>query len=104
MKIKVKPEGRKDAYIPDKQSLISWLSRSGIKEAHHFFAGSMLIGAKWDIESVIELVENGEVVAILIHDAKKHNLGHALAVVSDNKLNIVDIGDITEDDLNIQEL
>lgn len=104
MKIKVKPEGRDGMYLPDIDSLVEWIKSKKFKYIHHAYAGgSMIIGADWNPEDAIERIRAGERVAILTKEVAGSNMGHAIAVVHKNKLNILDVGPITKDNLIVEK-
>ena len=101
MKIIAKPEGREDLWIPEKQSLIEYIKSLGLTKIHHFTGGScMVIGADHSLESVIEDISKTDIICIMTD--KRHNLGHSLALVIDNKLECYDIGEIKKDNLIIE--
>lgn len=101
MKIKVSAEGRENIYIPDKDSLKDWVVAQNFETIHHAFAGKrMIIGADWNVKDVLDLIDKGERVALLTKECLRNNMNHALAVVHNNELNILDIGDV-EDSIEI---
>jgi hypothetical protein len=101
MKIKCIPEGRKDIYVPDKESLKQWIKSKDFKQIHNFKTGGMMIGADHDVDSVLEDIDNSERLALVIGKQAGQNFGHSLAIVQNNRLELYDIGKITEDDLEI---
>jgi len=102
MKIKVTPEGREDIYIPDNESLKEWIKFKGFKQIHNFIPGGMMfIGADHSVESVLEDIDNAERVALVTGKHSGQNIGHELAIIRNNKLEVYDIGKITKDDLEI---
>lgn len=102
MKIKVKPEGRLDIYIPEKKSLIQWIKFKKIKLIHNFIPSpGILIGADHNVKSVIEDINNGDRIAILLKDQRMNNMGHALAIIKNEKLEMYDIGEVKDSDLEI---
>ena len=95
--IKVTPEGRDGIWLPDKDSLIDFLLEYKDDQIHNFIPSSMVImGADWSKESVIDYVRKSERLAILTGDSMRHNMNHALAAISDNKLYMFDIGDVSD--------
>lgn len=104
MKIKVTKEGREGVYIVDKKEITNYLENSGFEMIHNFPQpkGMMFIGADHSLESVIQDINKAERIAIMTGSAKANNMDHALAVIIDNKLEMFDIGDITEKDLIIK--
>lgn len=103
MKIKVKLEGRKNIYIPDKRSLKSWLRLNKFKTIHNFVAtGAMVIGADHEIDSVLKDIDKADRVALLLGEHYKQNFGHALALIINNKLEMYDVGQLTTDDLEVE--
>ncbi len=105
MKIKVKPEGRPEIYLPDRESLKKWIKSKKFKEIHNFISSDtpMIIGADHDVESVLKDIDIAERVAVLIGEAKKGNFNHALACIINNYLEMYDIGEVTEKDLEVED-
>ena len=106
MKIKVKPEGREGVWVVEWEaeinSLIDFIRAYPSKEIHNFIPnGSLMLGADWSKKSVIDEIKKAERVAILTGDSRRHNMNHALSVISNNELYIFDIGKITESDLEV---
>lgn len=102
MRIKVKPEGRKGIWIPEKESLKQFIVDKKIEKIHNFVGSSpMIIGADHDQKSVLEDIDNAERLGILTGGAQANNLGHALSLITNNEMEMYDIGRITEDDLEI---
>ncbi len=103
MKIKVIPEGREGVYIPDKESLKAWIREKGWEEIHNFIPTSgMFVGADHSTESVLEDIDTAERVALVLENAGSMNLGHALSIIKNNKLEVYNIGKITSEDLEIE--
>ena len=104
MKIKVKPEGRKGIYIPDKDSLKEWIIDKGFKEIHNFVnpGSGMFIGADHDVKSVLDDITEADRIGLVLDEAGSMNMGHALSIIKDNHLDVFDIGKITEDDLDVK--
>lgn len=102
LKIKVKPEGREDIYIPEKESLKAWIKSKGFKQIHNFIPGGMMfIGADHSVESVLEDIDKGERVALVTGQHSGANIGHELAIIYNNKLEVYDIGKITKEDIEL---
>ena len=100
MKIKCKVEGRQDIYIPDKDSLIDFIKDKKLKKIHNFLpAGGMMLGADHDVKSVIVDIKKAERLAIFTDSSA--NMGHSLALITNNRLECYDIGKITKKDLII---
>lgn len=99
MKIKATPEGRPNIWIPEKESLKEYIKAQNWEGIHHFYGDNpmVLIGADHDVESVLEDIDNAERVAIFTDDS---NVGHSLAVILNNRLNMFDIGKLTEEMLD----
>lgn len=94
MSVRVTPEGRDGVWVPDLDDLVSWLS-VGDEPVHCFIDTPVaFLGADWEREAVVADVQAAERVALLTGDAKRQNLGHALAVIRDDKLRMFDIGDV----------
>jgi hypothetical protein len=103
MKIKVTKEGREGIFIPEKESLIAWIKEQKFEQIHNFIpTANMMLGADHDVESVIKDIEKSDRLAILTGDAQANNLGHALSLIFENKMEMYDIGKITEEDLDIK--
>jgi len=99
MDIRVTPEGRDGVWIPESDDVISFIWSLEFDSIHNYNPNprsSILIGADWSKESVVEKVENAERLAVLTGEAKEGNMNHALAVIQNNELSIFDIGDVTE--------
>lgn len=97
MKIRVKNEGRPGIFIPVKEDLIGYIFENKFQSIHHAFVGNgIIIGADWSSDYVIALISSAERIALLSGDACKNNMGHSLAVIKNNELNILDIGEITD--------
>ena len=100
-RIAVTPEGREGVYLPDRKSLKAWIVDKGFEYIHNYIAGPFVIGADHDPASVLDDIDSGERVAILTEDAARRNFGHALAIIRDNRLEMYDVGIVTEDDLEV---
>jgi hypothetical protein len=104
VKIDVEPEGREGMWLPDRASLKEWLAAQNFEAIHNFIAsGPMMLGADHDPSDVLRDIDAGERVAILTGDAQKANLSHALAIILDNKLNMYDVGPISDEDLKTSD-
>ena len=104
MKLKVKPEGRENIFLVSKGDITDWLKSKKLKHIHNYIPSSlMVLGADHEIKSVLEDIKTAERIAILIGEAQSNNLGHALAIIRNNKLYMFDIGKITLRDLKISE-
>lgn len=100
MKIKVKPEGREGVWLPEKESLKQFLVDKKIDPIHNFVpSGMMFIGADHDQKSVLEDIDKADSLAILTGKAQGQNIGHALSLITGEKMEMYDIGEITEEDL-----
>lgn len=99
MKLKVKPEGRPDVYLPEKESLKDFIKSRKLEKIHNFIpSGMMMIGADHDVEGVLDDIDKADRLAVFTSDA---NMGHSLALISNNKLECYDIGKISLSDLEI---
>lgn len=100
MKLKVKPEGRENIYIPDKESLKEFITFKKLKKIHNFITASFgVIGADHDVKSVLEDIDKAERLAVFTDQTM--NFGHSLALIIDNKLNAFDIGKISKEELEL---
>lgn len=100
--IKVTPEGRDGLWIADKDSVVEFLDGYEHDEIHNLMpAGVVQLGADWEKVKVIEKVKDAERIAIATGSSYRSNLRHALAVIVDNELLLFDIGEITEDGLEM---
>lgn len=106
MKILVIPEGRDDIWVPDPDSLIAWIKEQNLDYIHNFITElpGMFIGADHELDNVIDDIQNGERLALTTGDVWKSNMKHALSIVKDNKLQLYDIGEITESDLVLEHV
>lgn len=104
MKLKVKPEGREGVYLVEKSDLTNWIKDKDFVKIHNFVGGGFaLIGADHDVDSVLSDIASAERLAILTGAAARGNMNHHLAVIRNNKLEMFDIGKITEEDLEISK-
>ncbi len=100
MKLKVKPEGRKGIYIPEKESLKEFIKERKLETIHNFIpTGMMMLGADHAVGSVLEDIAEADRLAIFTDSSA--NMGHSLALITKEKLECYDIGDITEEELEI---
>lgn len=97
MKINVIPEGRENIWIPEQESLKAFILSKNFETIHNFKGGSILMGANHEVKSVLDDIDNCERSAIFT-DAKA-NMGHSLALIINNSLEMYDIGKITLDDI-----
>lgn len=109
LRIKVSPEGREGVWLADRDSLAEWIAGQEFESIHNFGAiGAMAIGADHDPESVLDDIMKADRVAVLTGDSQRGNMGHALALIMPEghnelpeRLEMYDIGPITEHDLEI---
>lgn len=102
MKLKVTKEGREDIFLVKKDDLIAWMKAKKFDQVHNFVQGGpAIIGADHDIESVLEDIEKAERLAVLVGSAQSNNMGHAVALIISNRLEMYDVGPITTEDLDI---
>lgn len=100
MKIKVTEEGRKGIYIPEKESLKKFILEKGYQLIHNFIpTGMMMLGADHDVNSVLEDIDLADRLAIFTDPSA--NMGHSLALITQEKLECYDIGKITSEDIQI---
>lgn len=103
-KIKVTPEGRPDVWLPDRASLKEWILSKDLKRIHNFVTSvpTMVLGADHDVDSVLDDIDQADRLAVLVGDARRQNMNHALAVIMPGeRLELFDIGEVTEDDLEV---
>lgn len=100
MKLRVKPEGRENLWIPiDNENLKQFIESRNLDAIHNFRAGQIIIGADHEVDSVLEDIDRAERICIFTDE--KENLGHSLALIINNRLECYNIGKITFD--NIEE-
>lgn len=101
MKIKVKPEGRKDIWIPtSKSNLKKWIRSKKFAQIHNFIPSELfMIGADHSVESVLKDIDKADRFAVFTDISA--NMGHSLALIHNEKLECYDIGKLTENDLEI---
>lgn len=110
-RIIVTPEGRDGLWLADRASLKAWIVAQGFDQIHNFCSsGPMVVGADHSVESVLTDIDAADRVAVLTGDAKRGNLGHALALVVPDgyhglpeRLEMYDLGDITVADLDVRD-
>ena len=96
-KIKATKEGRPNIWIPDKGSLKAFIKAKKLKKIHNFIpTGPMMIGADHDVKSVLKDIDRAERCAIFTDSS---NMGHSLALISNNRLECYDIGKIRINDI-----
>lgn len=100
--VQAEPEPRAGVWIPDREQLVEWL-RTLPGPIHCFVGaggGAVLVGADWDVDSVVEQVVKAERVALLTGDARAGNVGHGLAVIvsvgDDEHLQMFDVGPVDD--------
>ena len=102
MKIKATREGRVGIYIPEKDSLKAWIKAKKCKVIHNFMPSyNIILGADHAVKSVLEDIENADRLAICTKESGSANMGHELAVIKGEKLELFDIGAITDNDLQL---
>lgn len=102
MKIDVTPEGREGVWLPDAESLKEWIAAQEFAAIHNMIpTGSMMLGADHDVAGVLEDIDRADRLGILTGESQKGNFGHALAIITDNKMEMYDIGPVSEDDLEV---
>jgi hypothetical protein len=98
-KIKVTEEGRPNIYIPEKESLIEYIKSLKVKDIHNFIpSGMVILGADHSVKSVIDDINRSDRLGLFTDDS---NMGHSLAVITNNRLECFDIGKISINDLII---
>lgn len=101
-KLKVKPEGRENIYIATADNLKKWIMSKKFKAIHNIIpSSSMMIGADHEVTEVLRDIDRADRIGILIESAARNNMNHSLVLVTNNKLEMYDIGEITEEDLII---
>ena len=97
MKLKVTAEGRKNIWLPEKESLKEFIKSRNLEAIHNFRGGSsLIIGADHDVESVLEDIDRAERLAVFTDNS---NMGHSMALIIQNMVECYDIGKVTEEDL-----
>ena len=104
-KIKVEPEGREGVYTCKKEDIVEWLKKNNMDMIHNYGGNSapFMIGADWGKSQVIAEINRSSRIGILTGSALSNNLRHGLSVITGDKLEMFDIGEITDDDLDIKE-
>lgn len=98
-KIKATKEGRKNVWLPDKDSLKEFIRSRKMKMIHNLSqSGMLLLGADHDVKSVLEDIDNADRLTIFTNPLT--NMGHSLAIIRKNTLDCYDIGKISESDIN----
>lgn len=101
MKIPAQNEGREGIYTVNASDVIAWLKDYPEEPIHNSICcGSVILGADWDKQAVIDYLADAERVAVMTGQAKSSNVGHSLAVIKNNELYVFDV-DISEKDLTI---
>lgn len=108
LKIKCSPEGRIGIYIPDKESLKSYIKSLGKEDIHCFFPGRIMLGADWSLDAVLNEVDKATRIGLCLEESGADNIGHVLSLIvplkdGSERLQIYDIGEITKDDLSISK-
>lgn len=103
VKLKVTPDGREGIWLIEKENIIDFLNQYLNDQIHNFLGSgsTMVIGADWDKTEVIAKINQSDKIAILTGESLKSNLNHALSVIANNKLYMFDIGEIKEENLQI---
>ena len=58
MKIKCRPEGRENLYIPEKESLKEFIRSKKFKRIHNFvLSGNLILGANYSIKEVFRKID-----------------------------------------------
>lgn len=107
VKVKVKPEGREGIYLATPAQACKFIDQLGYKHIHNFLANddsSMIIGADWSVKSVKELLNKKGVRIAFITSNEGVFANHRLVVVDGYDRNIFDIGEITDEDFEINPL
>lgn len=108
VKIKCKPEGRPDMWIPEKESLIEFIKDRKLEYIHHFNKprGNFILGCDYREVDVIADINRASRLAIFTTPTA--NMGHSLALVfgdydkgEQEKLECYDIGSLEIDNLEI---
>jgi len=100
-KIKVKPEGREDIWIPEKESLKKYIRAKRFTSIHNIIPdGNIMFGADHEVNSVFRDIDRADEIAIFTD--KSFNDGHSLALIYKNRLEIYDIGEIKKKVLDMR--
>ena len=101
--IKVTKEGREGVFLVTKEEITKYIVENNLDNIHNFRGGGMMmIGCDCSQDSVLEQIANSDRIGLLTGDALANNLGHSLAVIIGNNLQMFDIGDVS-DKLEINE-
>lgn len=105
MKCRVVSEGRPDVWLVEKDDLKAFITSRELEVVHNFKANPLLmLGADHSVAGVMKDIDRADSVALLTGEAKRGNMGHALSMILNNELELFDIGDLTEEDLDPQEV
>jgi hypothetical protein len=100
-KIKAKAEGRENIWIPEKESLKAWIKNKKFEQIHNFIpSGNIILGADHSVESVLKDIDNADRIAVFTNGVG--NMGHALSIIKDEKLECYDIGELNDKDILTQ--
>lgn len=98
MKIKVRPEGRENIYLPEKKSLLKFVKICCRKSIHNYLpCENLMLGADHNKNIVLNNIKEADRLAIFTDPYM--NIGHSLALIKNEKLSCYDIGKITKNDL-----
>jgi len=89
-------------YIPEKKSLKDYIKSLKMEMIHNTIpSGSMMIGANHDLKSVLKDIDVADRIAIFTDTHA--NMGHSMAIITDEELGCYDIGEIKVEDLEIRK-
>jgi hypothetical protein len=101
-KIAVVSEGRADVWLADADSLKAWITAQGWEKIHNMIpTGPMVLGADHDVADVLTDIDRADRIGILTGDAQRGNMAHALSLITGDRMEMYDIGPVTEDDLEV---
>jgi len=103
-KIKVTPEGRNGVWIIDKKEAVKIINSQKDEMIHNIISAEIgVIGADWSKKSAIKIIKKSAKLAITTGESLNKNFRHSLAVVANDTLYLFDIGEITEENLEVIE-
>ena len=100
-KIKCLSVHQPNVYKADKESLKDYIISLNIQTIHNYIQGSFtMIGADHDLDSVLSDIEKYD-PHIITNLAQTNFLNHSLRIVIDGSINMYEIGEISQDQIEL---